>query len=107
VLHRAMEVCQADIEARGLHFNLTVDDGAHLVLADNARLQQVFWNLIKNAVKFTPNGGCVSVRVWEQDGRVRVAVTDSGVGISREALARIFDAFEQETRSTTRQFGGL
>jgi two-component system, chemotaxis family, CheB/CheR fusion protein len=107
ILRRAAEVCQPDIEARRLHFEVHVEGGPHPVYADAARLQQVFWNLIKNAVKFTPHGGCVGVRCEREDGYAVVRVTDSGEGIEPEALDRIFNAFEQEARSTTRQFGGL
>jgi PAS domain S-box-containing protein len=107
ILHRAAEVCRADIEARQLRFGIKIEDGPHSVHADSARLQQVFWNLIKNAVKFTPHGGSVDVRCWREDGHVIVQVADSGQGIASEALLRLFDAFEQESRATTRQFGGL
>jgi PAS domain S-box-containing protein len=107
VLHRAAEVCRADIEARRLHFGIKIDDGPHTVHADAARLQQVFWNLIKNAVKFTPLGGDVNIKCWRERGNAIVEVADSGDGISPEALPRLFDAFEQESRATTRQFGGL
>jgi PAS domain S-box-containing protein len=76
---------------------------------DPARLQQVFWNLLRNAVKFTPEGGDITVRTWnrEADGRLMVEVRDSGVGISPEVLPRVFDAFEQGEVRMTRQFGGL
>lgn len=78
---------------------------------DEARLQQVVWNLLKNAVKFTPSGGrvAVSVRPGLMGDRpaVELRVTDSGIGISAEAIPRIFDAFEQAAESVTRQFGGL
>jgi PAS domain S-box-containing protein len=107
IIRRAAEVCAPDIEARQLKFAVTTSDGPHFVNADAARLQQVFWNLLKNAVKFTPPGGSIQVREWGQDSRVTVAVTDSGVGIAPEALSRIFNAFEQEARANSHQFGGL
>lgn len=107
VVERATQVCQADIDARGVHFRLRMDDGPHMVDADPIRLEQVFWNLIQNAVKFTPPGGCVGVRVERIDGRSVTQVCDSGAGIESEALARIFNSFEQETRSITRKYGGL
>ena len=79
------------------------------VTADPARLQQVFWNLIRNAVKFTPEGGEVVVRTWNADanGRLYVEVRDTGVGIDPGVLPRIFNAFEQGEAGVTRQFGGL
>jgi PAS domain S-box-containing protein len=108
VIHQAAEVCKPDIEARGLHFDVDLGPAApYWVEADVARLQQVFWNLLKNAVKFTPHGGCVGVRCRAEAGQVVVEVSDSGIGIDAAALPRIFNAFEQAERSITRQFGGL
>jgi PAS domain S-box-containing protein len=108
VLRRAAEVCMPDIEARRLEFGMDVSDGPYLIEADAARLQQVFWNLIKNAVKFTPHGGCVGVRC-RRDGKNHVIaeVSDSGDGIESDVLPRLFNAFEQGVRSMKRQFGGL
>jgi CheY-like chemotaxis protein len=70
-------------------------------------LQQIFWNLFSNAVKFTPEGGRVRVEVKGKKQRVRVAVSDSGIGISPEFLPYIFDRFRQADGSTTRVHGGL
>ena len=78
-----------------------------LVSGDANRLQQIFWNLFSNAVKFTPEGGTVRVEVKEKKPHVRVAVTDSGSGITAEFLPYIFDRFRQADGSTTRMHGGL
>jgi two-component system, chemotaxis family, CheB/CheR fusion protein len=75
--------------------------------ADASRLQQVFWNLLKNAIKFTPHGGCVGIRCSHEADHAMIEVNDSGIGMELEALSRIFNAFEQAERSITRQFGGL
>jgi two-component system CheB/CheR fusion protein len=108
VLERAVEVCKPDIEARRLEFGLDWGAaGPYWLEADVPRLQQVFWNLLKNAVKFTSNGGCVGIRCRPEEQQVLVEVNDSGIGIETEALPRIFNAFEQAERSITRQFGGL
>ena len=108
VIRLAVEVCQPDIEARRLHFGVDLGpDAPYVVHGDVARLQQVFWNLLKNAVKFTPHGGCVGVRCRLDSHTIVAEVNDSGVGIEPEDLSRIFNAFEQAERSTTRQFGGL
>jgi PAS domain S-box-containing protein len=108
VVSRAVEVCRPDIEARQLQFSLDAGPGSYTVDADAARLQQVFWNLFKNAIKFTPQGGGVTVRCCpDNQGMVIVEVSDSGAGISPEAMPRIFDAFAQADRAITRQFGGL
>ena len=108
VIQRAVEVCKPDIEARRLHFGVDLGPAApYWVEADVSRLQQVFWNLLKNAIKFTPHGGCVGIRCRPNEKHVLVEVNDSGIGIEPEALSRIFNAFEQAERSITRQFGGL
>ena len=108
VLKHALDVCASDIDAKGLHIAFNSDEGSPWVSADPPRLQQVFWNLIKNAVKFTPAGGCIGVRCMSDDhGQVIVEVTDSGVGIDPEVLPHIFNAFEQGGRRVTRDFGGL
>jgi two-component system CheB/CheR fusion protein len=108
IIQCAVEICNADIEARGLDFGVDMGPGApYWIEADAARLQQVFWNLLKNAIKFTPHGGCVGIRCRSEGTHVAVEVNDSGMGIETEALSRIFNTFEQTERSITRQFGGL
>ncbi len=80
----------------------------HWVWADPTRIRQVFWNLVNNAVKFTPAGGSIAVCTRnENPAQLTIEVTDTGVGIEPEQAARIFDAFEQGERTVTRQFGGL
>ncbi len=107
-IRRAVEVCKPDIEARRLHFGVDYGPAApYWVEADVSRLQQVFWNLLKNAIKFTPQGGCVGIRCRPDATHVVVDVNDSGIGIEPGALGRIFNAFEQAERSITQQFGGL
>lgn len=108
VINRAVEVCKPDIEARRLDFGVDLgSDAPYWVEADVARLQQVFWNLLKNAVKFTPHDGCVGIRCRRDGEHVVVEVNDSGIGIEADALPRIFNAFEQAELSISRQFGGL
>ena len=111
VLRQAVAICDSDL--RGKQLTLTVDEAAAgtAVQADPARLQQILWNLLKNAVKFTDAGGRVAVRTYN-DGNgdgcwLGVEVTDTGIGIEPAVLARIFAAFEQGGRQITRQFGGL
>ena len=108
IIQHAVEVCRPDIEARNLHLAMDLKDGTCLVHADASRLQQVFWNLLKNAIKFTPEAGRLEV-LCHQDGQdhVTVVVKDNGAGIDPEAMPRIFNAFEQAGRQITRQFGGL
>lgn len=106
LLGHVFEICAEDLEAK--HLTLDVDLGAEvdLVTADAARLQQVFWNILKNAVKFTPEHGTISVRTLTSgEGRLLVEVRDSGVGISGDVLPKIFDAFEQGDRRGDGQSG--
>ncbi len=108
VVRRTLEVCQADLEARGVKLEVELSEAPCLVEADVARLQQVFWNLLKNGIKFTPSDGRVRITCRpDQQSRVVVEVIDTGVGIEPEAMSRIFNAFEQAEQSRTRQFGGL
>ena len=109
VIGLATEVCQADIAARSIKFGMDLgSDAPFIVEADAVRLQQVFWNLLKNAIKFTPHGGSVGVRCRKADpSHVLVEVSDSGVGIASENLGCIFNAFEQGNRAITQRFGGL
>ena len=104
LLRNALEICQADIDKK--HLALRTDFAAENVCleADPARLQQIFWNLIKNAVKFTPEGGRLEIRTQNNNGQLQVQVSDSGMGIDAETLPKIFNAFEQGDRM---QFGGL
>jgi CheY-like chemotaxis protein len=103
-----MDICAVEIV--GKHLGTTMDLAAkrHFVRGDVARLQQVFWNLIKNAVKFTPERGHITVHTYDDPaGPLKIAITDTGIGIEPASVARIFDAFEQADSSVTRQFGGL
>ena len=97
-------------ELRGKRIELTCDLAAtdSVVSGDAARLQQVIWNLVRNAIKFAPDGGHVSVRTTNPSARtLTLEVRDDGIGIEPAALPRLFNAFEQAEQSVTRQFGGL
>ena len=108
IIRRVMDDCMPDIEARKLEFGVDLGPVPQWVDADADRLQQVFWNLLMNAIKFTHVGGRVGIRCRrEGEGFVVAEVNDSGEGIDAEAIGSIFNAFEQGERSTTRQFGGL
>lgn len=76
------------------------------ILGDVEQLERVFLNLLANALKFTPEGGAVTVAVGEQDGRVNVRIADSGIGIPADQLERVFERFHQVDGSATRSFGG-
>lgn len=106
-IHRALEICQRDIDSKHLEVRLDLAASSHHVKADPARFQQVLWNVIKNAVKFTPKGSITISSLNNGAGRLIIDVTDTGIGITRERLARIFKPFEQGESSITRRFGGL
>lgn len=108
LVHRAAEICRAEIDAKPVHFLMDLKAERRFVQGDPARLQQVLWNLLKNAVKFTPPGGSVRVNsVNDIEHRIWIEVADTGIGIVPEMLPRIFDAFEQGGVAVTRQYGGL
>ena len=103
-----MEICREEISQKSLEVELTLNARDHFVQGDPARLQQVFWNLIKNSVKFTDEGGRISLFTSNpQPGQIGIDVSDTGIGIEADKLPRIFNAFEQGQSSITRKFGGL
>src|SRR3984893_13853474 len=104
LLRNALEICQADIDKKRLVLRTEFAAEKVSLAADPARLQQIFWNLIKNAVKFTPEGGRLGIRTANDHGQLRVEVSDSGMGIDAETLPKIFNAFEQGERT---RLGGL
>jgi PAS domain S-box-containing protein len=107
VLAQAAQTCASDTSAKNLNVQLELRADNDLVNADPARLQQTFWNLLRNSAKFTPEGGSIFIRTENPPGKVRLEVRDTGIGIEPEFLPRVFDAFEQGDVKTTRQFGGL
>jgi len=107
-LERAYEICHADILKKNLRFEFRLRAEHMFVNGDPARLQQVFWNLIKNAVKFTPAGGTIVVDSSNpSEDRIAIRTTDSGIGIDPLKIDKVFNAFEQGQSSITRKFGGL
>lgn len=106
-LQRVVEMCQSEINAAHLDVTLSLYAKQHCVWADAARLQQVFWNLLKNAIKFTPTHGKICLRSANRGQQLAVQISDTGIGIEAEMLPRIFDSFEQAERTRTRRFGGM
>jgi len=107
LIGHALEICREGIEEADLSITVELTALRHHVEADPARLQQVVWNLIKNAAKFTPGGGSIAIRTRDEGPRMVVEVTDTGVGIDPDVLPRIFEPFEQGGSAVTRRFGGL
>ncbi len=102
----ALDIARPEIEERSLRFSVQLEAGV-IVNGDASRLQQVVWNLVSNAVKFTADGGLICVACRQMQDRAVIEVSDTGIGIEPENLGRIFDAFEQADPAVTRQFGGL
>jgi CheY-like chemotaxis protein len=108
LLQHTDEIIRSDGLGKRLHITLNLEASQHHALADPARLQQVFWNLLRNAVKFTPDGGTITVSSRnDAEGRIIISVADDGIGIRAEVLARIFDAFEQADATGEHCYGGL
>ena len=108
-LQHIVDICREDVSQKRQQLVQDLPSQSPVAIADPARLQQVLWNLVKNAVKFTPEGGTITVLACERadDNVVEVRVTDTGIGIDPSAIDKIFNAFEQGGAGVTRQFGGL
>jgi signal transduction histidine kinase/CheY-like chemotaxis protein len=108
ILQRAYEICREDVATKHLHVEFRLRAIRPHVEGDPARLQQVFWNLIKNSVKFTPTEGRIIVETLNPiPEQIEIRITDTGIGIESEKIDKIFNAFEQGQSSITRRFGGL
>lgn len=107
-VRQACAICCSQEDDDVVSFELELGDDVGVVAADPARLHQVLWNVLKNAVKFSPDKGTISVLTRRlPDGRCVVSVRDQGIGIAPAAMPHIFEAFEQGGAGITRQFGGL
>jgi PAS domain S-box-containing protein len=107
VIEAAIEAVRPSAEARQIRLRSMLDTSIGLTRGDPNRLQQVLWNLLTNAVKFTPAGGRVQIILERVNSHVEIVVEDSGIGIRPEFLPFVFERFRQADASTTRRFGGL
>ncbi|MGH9907350.1 MAG: hybrid sensor histidine kinase/response regulator, partial [Pyrinomonadaceae bacterium] len=107
VVDAALDAVRPALEAKNIKIETIIDDNLRIVTGDSARLQQVVWNLLSNAAKFTPTEGKIEVRVRQDAGHVQIRVTDSGPGIDPGFLPYVFERFRQADGSTTRTHGGL
>jgi PAS domain S-box-containing protein len=112
VLHEAIAIVRRDAEAKQLEITSTFGAARTRVMGDPARLQQIFWNVLRNAVKFTPDGGAISITTQNaaRKHELEIKVTDTGIGMTPEELKRIFDAFSQGDHASStgaHRFGGL
>jgi signal transduction histidine kinase/CheY-like chemotaxis protein len=107
IVEAAMETARPAAIAKRIELVAEFDPEVGQVWGDASRLQQVMWNLISNAVKFTPQGGQVRVSLAACDGHAEFTVRDNGIGISEDFLPHVFDRFRQAEGGTTRRYGGL
>jgi signal transduction histidine kinase/CheY-like chemotaxis protein len=103
-----VEICATEVTARKLRVNLDLRAGAHYVAADATKFQQIIWNLLKNAIKFTGEGGEIAISSANPAPQtMTIVVRDTGIGIDPEIMERMFNPFEQGDRSFQRRSGGL
>jgi PAS domain S-box-containing protein len=107
MIEAVIESLRPAATARSIRVQTAFHPEPAVISGDSDRLQQVFWNLLSNSIKFTPEGGLVTIRLEKDDSQLRVAVTDTGKGIPAEFLPHVFDRFRQADSSSTRAYGGL
>lgn len=109
LIHHTLVIIREDAQTKGVQIDLHLDAQHRQLTGDSARLQQVFWNLLKNAVKFTPNGGTITIssRYEDSSQTLMIEVRDTGVGFEPERADQLFLPFEQEKFDSAHQFGGL
>jgi PAS domain S-box-containing protein len=107
VIDNAIDAIRHTADAKQIRVNTMLDSSIGWVRGDPARLQQVLWNLLTNAVKFTPAGGRIQVVLERVNSHAEIVIEDSGVGIEPEVLPYVFDRFRQGDATITRRYGGL
>lgn len=107
VIEAAVDSVRPAADARSIHLRVIIDNKAGPISGDPARLQQIAWNLMSNAIKFTPKGGRVEVRLQRVNSHVEFSVADNGIGIRPDFLPHLFERFRQADASASRRVGGL
>jgi PAS domain S-box-containing protein len=107
VVGAALDAVRPALEAKEIQIIKDVDPNVRIVVGDSDRLQQVVWNLLSNAAKFTPTGGRIELQVKQKNNNIQIQVRDTGPGIDPEFLPHVFERFRQADGSTTRMHGGL
>ncbi len=107
IINAAIDSIRPAADAKSIRLQTMLDPAAGPISGDADRLQQIVWNLLTNAVKFTPKGGRIQVKLQRVDSHVEIVVSDSGIGINKEFLPHVFDRFRQADASSTRIHGGL
>src|SRR6185436_5556946 len=97
-----LAMVDSDARARHVAIETALEATQPFIMADAARIHQVLWNVIKNAIKFTPDGGTVRVRTWNDGNNLVMACDDTGIGIPPEVLPHVFEPFEQGSPDITR-----
>ena len=107
VINAGVNATRTAADARGITLDLRLDPSASAASCDSVRIQQVVWNLVSNAIKFTPDGGHVDVALSREASSFQIQVSDTGQGISPDVLPHVFDRFRQADSSMRRRFSGL
>ena len=107
VARDAIQIVRPDVDEKGLRLIEELSAAEHHLWGDPVRIQQVFWNVLSNAVKFTRPGGDITIRTCNEEGQFVFEIIDTGIGVEPERQQRLFKAFEQGESGVTRQFGGL
>jgi len=107
VIAAALDTVRPAADAKRIRLRSTLDSSARFTTGDPHRLQQVVWNLVSNAIKFTPAGGLVEVELTDLHDKLRISVRDTGAGIPVKFLPHVFERFRQADSSSTREHGGL
>ncbi len=107
IIEAALETIKPAADARGIRIEKILDTAAGPISGDPSRLQQVMWNVLSNAIKFTPRSGKVQVLLQRINSHIEISVTDTGIGFKPEFLPHVFERFRQADGSTTRRHGGL
>jgi CheY-like chemotaxis protein len=107
IVQASIDAVRPAAAAKGIKLEVSLDPGAGQVAGDPDRLQQITWNLVSNAIKFTPGGGRVEVGLERVGPQVEIRVSDNGIGINRQFLPHVFERFRQADASMTRSHSGL
>jgi signal transduction histidine kinase/CheY-like chemotaxis protein len=108
-LQDAIAQVREELSQKQINLDLRLKAARHTVFADAVRLQQIFWNLLKNSVKFTPNGGQITVETFSRENKIFIKISDTGIGMTPDELSGIFTAFSQGEHAAVNghRFGGL
>jgi len=106
-ISQAVDVATAEIDSRQQMLHLQLEAGDSAMHGDETRLRQAIWNVIKNASKFTPEGGKINISTASENGSIVIVISDSGIGLTAKDLGKVFNPFEQGDKEMPRQHGGL